>query len=251
MCHSPKNPSFDSVLLDEIRRSVHTAYPADQSVQLPDDESPPVFLTPTGCTSATERIDIAEPQVTYAHASGCCFSPEPEVVIISEASIALLDGLASERLKNINRLLDSELVYDGRPTLESERIRLEQCLKSTIVAKGMYIKRCNDEFRNALNDQVLPNPTGTPDGYRASEFGYALLDVNGPREKKRWTYDDKGWPKPVPTTFTYKDLMGQRETLGKHNDGSEEVFVKKCWWRIRSGKRSEETLDKLQMKSRG
>lgn len=164
------------------------------------------------------------------------------MVIISPRATALLDEVATARLGNILAILNSDISTLDRPTLMEERTRLENCLGATNTAKGMYMKRCNGEYRNALDDELIPDPT-TPNGYRPSDLGYSVLDLCGPCEKKRWTWNANGWPNPIPTTFTYKKLKYALEQVdeGKTTDAD---FLLNTWYRTRSGKRSEEWLKK-------
>lgn len=179
--------------------------------------------------------------IVFAHADGCSRSEKPDVVIISPTAISHLDDIARTRLGNIMTILDSD-IPTARVALNIERKRLENCLAASNTAKGMYMKRCTGEYRNALDDELIPDPSA-PNGYRPSDFGYAVLDLEAQCEKKRWTYNDKGWPNPIPTTFTYLKLKTQLEHVANGKE-SEQDFLQTAWYMTRSGKRSEEFLKK-------
>ncbi|KAK5057563.1 hypothetical protein LTR84_011563 [Exophiala bonariae] len=249
---APKNPCFDQVLLDEIREDIHTLYPFDSSLDTTSAECKPILLyADYSYVSKWDKTKPAEPVIFYAHTKGCSRSESPEVLIISANAIALMDDIATKRLHNIITILDANIQTSEHPKLLGERTRLESCLSACKTAKGMYMKRCNGEYRNSLDDEIIPDPT-EPNGYRPSDMGYAMLDMEGPCEKKRWTYGDNGWPNPIPTTFTYKKLKIE---LGKVAEGkaTEHDFLVTVWYSTRSGKRSEAWLKErleLQRKSK-
>ena len=164
------------------------------------------------------------PHITYAHAKGCVYSNEPDVVLKSKDVVETMDGYARERLENIKALLEADVDYELGPGFElkvatvedtdvdgerkftsdrresgvrvsdsattppcssselgseqnaemspeaaarfvldnaqseahallrAEKIRLEESLATSSLAKGMYFKRCNGEWVNPLGD---------------------------------------------------------------------------------------------------
>jgi len=234
--HRPSHPRYDQELLDDIRYDIHTVYPPEVcTATTPPEWLPSLHSNPTPVTKY-DKLENASPHIVFAHADGCSRSEKPEVIIISNTAISHLDDIARTRLGNIIALLESPHTT-GSEMLDAERMRLEKCLATSKTAKGMYMKRCTGEYRNALDDELIPDLT-SPNGYRPSDFGYAELDLDGPCEKKRWTYNEHGWPNPIPTTFTYLKLKTQLAHVitGKE---TEEDFLKTAWYMTRSGKRSE------------
>ncbi|KAJ9604095.1 hypothetical protein H2200_011618 [Cladophialophora chaetospira] len=175
--------------------------------------------TPDGPTvfekGRVRRVPVVE--VTYAHASGCVYGDQPDVVIKSRQVVQAMDEYARERLRNINALLEAGVSYvlgpgldaefadkveqggcragpdsaifstsasdassiDGSDScaedsaaaterlisemarsetqalLRAEKKRLEECLATSSLAKGLYFKRCNGAWVSGVGD-VLP-----------------------------------------------------------------------------------------------
>lgn len=237
----PKSKNFDQILLDEIRQDIHTLYPYDSSLDTTPAEWKPILLyVDYSDVTKWDAVEMVEPVIVYAHAAGCCRTNDPDFIIVSLDSIALLDKIVAKRLENIVTILESGIPTLERPKLLAERSRLEHCLGSNNKAKGVYLRRCNGEFRNSLDDEIISD-LAAPNGRLPSELGYSIVDEEGPCEKKRWTYTESTWPNAVPTTFTYKKLKGE---LRKVAEGkiSENDFLVDIWYKTRSGRRSEASL---------
>lgn len=231
-------PSFSEAVLDEVRRVVHLIHSPVLIAREEHEETvqrtkilTSLFHVPT--KSPDEK---GYPKITYEHTDGCIRSPQPQTVILSTEAVKILDDCAQQQLDKRTLALDSEPDVDERSTLQLEICRLQTCLSSTPTCKGLYIKRCNGEYRNALDDYVKLDPT-SPSGIRPSEFGYAVLDIDGINDPKKWTMDKRGFPLPIPVSFTYRDLKNLEESLreGRRTDRD---LIADCWERIRCAKRA-------------
>lgn len=237
----PNSKGFDQILLDEIREDIHTLYPYDSSLDTTPAEWKPILLyADYSFVIKWDAVEMVQPDVVYAHAEGCCRTDNPDFIIISLDSIALLDQIVAKRLENIVTILESGISTLERPRLLAERSRLEHSLGSNNKAKGVYLRRCNGEFRNSLDDEIISD-LAAPNGLLPSQLGYSIVDLEGPCEKKRWAYTESSWPNAVPTTFTYKKL---KRELRKVAEGkiSEADFLVDIWYKTRSGRRGEAWL---------
>ncbi|KEF62294.1 uncharacterized protein A1O9_00266 [Exophiala aquamarina CBS 119918] len=233
---------FDQDLLDQIRQDIHLVYPPEIcAITTPPEWIPTLLHGDYTRVTRDVKLETAEPVIIFAHADGCSRSENPDIVIISLTAISHLDDIARTHLANIKDILDSDNPT-ARLALKAEHTRLENCLAASNTAKGMYIKCCTGEYRNALDDELIPDSTA-PNGYRSSDFGYAVLDLEGPCERKRWTFNEDGWPNPIPTTFTYLKLKKQLEHVTNGQE-TEDDLLQTAWYMTRSGKRSEGFLRK-------
>lgn len=57
---------------------------------------------------------------------------------------------------SLTRLFARLAANEVTDKMRSEQIRLQACLATSSLAKGLYWKRCNGVFRNALDDELLP-----------------------------------------------------------------------------------------------
>jgi hypothetical protein len=237
-----EDEEFEQAILDDLRRTIHPLHSTVPPAALPRKVFREHYIAiaynwDEEDLSKDQKIGaLGQPTITYDHTDGCIYSSTPSTITVPTSAIHEMDKLALMRLENINLLLDSNLQIHERPHLRAETIRLEKEIKTSNVAKGVFSKRCNGDYRNALGDYITlkhPQLLDLPENITPSEFGYALKDLTG-TPTAPLEYDENGWPKRVTFGYTFKWLQWvEQEFTGEDGELDKVGMARECYDRAR------------------
>ncbi|KAI1619874.1 hypothetical protein EDD37DRAFT_196029 [Exophiala viscosa] len=238
-------------------------------------------------TVSDEIESLPLPTIKYAHAKGCIYSDAPDVVIKSADAVKAMDEHAKTRLDNINALLDAGVEFvdvdaghdfsksrssssssdrdidlaaifaqaaqqEATEIMLAEKKRLEECLATSSLTKGLYFKRCNGVYRNALDDVLeRANVSVKEASTNSTNYGYALhpdttaalpyifpgKNASGGHaaDAKEMSYMSF----PAPETFKFTtDILKGREDMVRSGAVSDTDLCCTCWIFHRQEKRA-------------
>ncbi|KIV81951.1 hypothetical protein PV11_04097 [Exophiala sideris] len=204
------------------------------------------------------------PTIQYGHAKGCIKSDAPDVVIKSATAVKAMDDYAKIRLDNINALLDAGVEFvdvdagldfsksrssssssdrdidlaaifaqaaqqEATELMLAEKKRLEECLTTSSLTKGLYFKRCNGEYRNALDDVLGMHHHGERDlantnGFMKEASSIGSVPECDPASASRAAVTattDYGYALHPDTTTLPSIFPGKNATEGDAGDATE------------------------------
>ncbi|KIX07659.1 uncharacterized protein Z518_02312 [Rhinocladiella mackenziei CBS 650.93] len=120
-----KDLTFDSPMLNEIRRTIHALYSEMGKTDIPTKElQENVKITfdadPTTAQDTVKNKSRPYPTVVYVHDKGCVYVDKPDILIKKLAEVAKMDQFARKRLNNINTLIDIHYRLDAGKNPETE-----------------------------------------------------------------------------------------------------------------------------------
>ncbi|EXJ85146.1 hypothetical protein A1O3_05821 [Capronia epimyces CBS 606.96] len=119
------NNNTEKVLLNEIRRMMHPLYSAvplpgvsrqelgkDIKISVVSEKPEPKkrfnFRNKSASTDVAREL-LPYPTIRYAHAEGCNYSEQPQVVVKSAEEVQMMDQFAKQRLLHIKALLAADV----------------------------------------------------------------------------------------------------------------------------------------------
>ena len=109
-----------------------------------------LFSTITTSSSSSSPPQAPSLKIIYEHSSTCFHSPAPESLILSKSAIHLL--LAHD-LARLTQLREQYTKYED-PEDIIEHAKLLKEVKTNYLSRGVYLKRCNGQFVDALGEVI-------------------------------------------------------------------------------------------------
>ncbi|KAK5193797.1 hypothetical protein LTR96_007734 [Exophiala xenobiotica] len=92
---------------------------------------------------------------------------------------------------SLTRLFARLAANEVTAKMRSEQMRLQACLETSSLAKGLYWKRCNGVYRNALDDELLPATASASVSVSATASTTTTTDCDSTGKGKAIMAEDK------------------------------------------------------------